>query len=67
MKLQNNSISLVTKDQNENKNIYPMIDFNNFNLINEMKIKQLTLDYTKIISKRNELIHKRKEMIIGNI
>jgi len=41
-----------------------LLDNNNYN-INEMKLKEINLDYNKIINKRNELIKRKKDIIFG--
>lgn len=39
---------------------------NNYN-INEIKLKELNLDYNKILIKRNELIKRKRNIIFGNL
>ena len=60
------STPIFIRDKKENKDIYPDISTNNMNLINEMKMKQLTLDYSNLLKKTNEIIQKRKDIILGN-
>lgn len=60
------STPIFIRDKKENKDIFPDISTNNMNLINEMKMKQLTLDYSKLLKKTNEIIQKRKDIILGN-
>ena len=61
------STPIFIRDKKENKDIYPDINTNSMNLINEMKMKQLTLDYSKLLKKTNEIMQKRKDIILGNI
>jgi len=60
------STPIFIRDKKENKDVFPDISTNNMNLINEMKMKQLTLDYSKLLKKTNEIIQKRKDIILGN-
>ena len=52
--LQNNKLIRLTSPKFSNDN-------------NEMKLKELNLDYIQIISKRNELIKRKKNIILGNL
>ena len=60
------NLNVINKNLKSNKLIrLTSPKFSNEN--NEMKLKELNLEYNKIISKRNELIKRNKNIILGSL